>query len=112
MMRYLYSFCIISQFVFANCGDYFAHKRPFLALDATRRMWVAWTVKGDSIIFEVHAKTTGYVGFGLSHNGAMRGSDIVIGWVKEGKAFLEVSNVFTSFVIYHSSGYILILLCC
>ncbi|XP_074647748.1 DBH-like monooxygenase protein 2 homolog [Tubulanus polymorphus] len=39
-----------------------------------------------SITFRVTVKTTGYVGFGLSRNGGMKGADIVIGWVHHGKA--------------------------
>ncbi|XP_074647533.1 DBH-like monooxygenase protein 1 [Tubulanus polymorphus] len=45
-------------------------------------------MKGGKITFRVTVKTTGYVGFGLSENGAMKGSDIVIGWVNGGKAQL------------------------
>ncbi|CAH1799271.1 unnamed protein product [Owenia fusiformis] len=37
----------------------------------------------DKIVFEIHAKTTGYVGFGFSPNGDMRYSDMVIGWVRD-----------------------------
>ena len=36
--------------------------------------------------------TLGYVGLGFSNNGRMKGSDIVIGWIKEDSvAFLDVS---------------------
>ncbi|XP_074645948.1 DBH-like monooxygenase protein 1 homolog [Tubulanus polymorphus] len=45
-------------------------------------------MKGGTITFRVTVKTTGYVGFGLSQSGAMKGSDIVIGWVTNGKAQL------------------------
>lgn len=42
--------------------------------------------------FEVHCKTTGWAGFGLSPNGDMTGADIAIGWVDDitGKAHLRV----------------------
>ena len=37
-------------------------------------------------------KTRGYVALGLSPNGAMKGSDIVVGWVNDdGTAVLQVS---------------------
>jgi len=43
----------------------------------------------NDILFELHCKTTGWVGFGLSPNGAMMG-DFAIGWVdKSGKAYLK-----------------------
>ena len=36
--------------------------------------------------------TLGYVGLGFSNNGRMKGSDIVIGWIKDDSvAFLNVS---------------------
>ena len=36
--------------------------------------------------------THGYVGLGFSNNGRMKGSDIVIGWIKEDSTpFLDVS---------------------
>ena len=45
----------------------------------------------DEIQFEVHCRTTGWVGLGFSPNGGMAGSDVVIGWVKDGEAYLQVS---------------------
>ena len=51
-----------------------------------------WTVANDEITIEVHVKTLGYVGFGLSPNGGMTGADIVMGWVKDGKVFFQVSH--------------------
>jgi len=35
----------------------------------------------QTISFAVRVQTTGWVGFGLSPNGQMPGSDVVIGWV-------------------------------
>ncbi len=35
----------------------------------------------EYVILQVHVRTHGYVGFGLSPNGNMAGSDVVIGWV-------------------------------
>lgn len=45
------------------------------------------------IEFAVAAQATGWVGFGLSPNGMMPRSDVVIGWVdNNGTAFLHVRN--------------------
>jgi len=45
-----------------------------------------------SIQFELHCKNTGWVGFGLSPNGDMKGADIAMSWVdSNGKAHLLVS---------------------
>ena len=42
-----------------------------------------WTFDNDAqnITFAVRVRTTGWVGFGLSPNGQMPQSDVVIGWV-------------------------------
>lgn len=39
------------------------------------------TLENDEIQFELHCRTLGWIGFGLSPNGGMAGSDIMIGWV-------------------------------
>ena len=50
-----------------------------------------WKHNATSITFEVHARTAGYVGFGISPNGGMAGADIVLGWVKNGESTFHVS---------------------
>ena len=56
-----------------------------------------WNVTKDNknspvdIIGEIHCKTLGWMGFGLSPNGGMNGSDIVIGWVRNGVANFTVN---------------------
>ena len=58
--------------------------------DIQDQFQVFWKlINDDEIQFEVHCKTTGWVGMGLSPNGGMGGSDIVIGWVKDNKAYLK-----------------------
>jgi hypothetical protein len=42
----------------------------------------------DQIQFELHCRTLGWVGFGISADGTMRGADITLGWVKNGAPFL------------------------
>ena len=45
--------------------------------------------------------THGYVGLGFSNNGRMKGSDIVIGWIKEDLTpFLDVSLVIPCSIKY------------
>lgn len=53
---------------------------------------LSWTVKDPDIIFEVQAKTTGYVGFGFSRDGTIYGADLVIGWFDQKHAFFKVSR--------------------
>lgn len=48
--------------------------------------------KDQFIQFELHCKTNGWLGFGLSPNGDMPGADIVIAWIDQnGKAQLRVN---------------------
>ena len=42
-----------------------------------------WKPTNETIQFEIHCRTTGWVGLGFSQNGDMAGSDIVIGWVDD-----------------------------
>ena len=51
-----------------------------------------FTRSTEAIYFAVNVSTTGWVGFGLSPNGQMPGSDVVIGWVSDqGNAYFKVS---------------------
>ena len=46
----------------------------------------------ETIYFAVNVSTTGWVGLGLSPNGQMPGSDVVIGWVSDtGEGYFHVS---------------------
>ena len=47
----------------------------------------------NNISFAVRAQTTGWVGFGISPNGGMIGSDVVIGWVQDGRSYFNVSKL-------------------
>ena len=47
------------------------------------------------IRFAVYVSTTGWVGFGVSPDGGMPRSDVIIGWVDDqGQAFLDVSHCY------------------
>ncbi|XP_071155696.1 DBH-like monooxygenase protein 1 homolog [Mytilus edulis] len=50
-------------------------------LDSDGNYWLFWKTNTTHITFETHVKTKGYVGFGLSSNGKMFPSDVVVGWV-------------------------------
>jgi hypothetical protein len=56
---------------------------PFTAQLDEDRMTLWWSVDTSKamITFAVRAKTTGWVGIGISPNGKMPGSDIFLGWV-------------------------------
>ena len=40
-----------------------------------------WDYNETDITFEIHAKTTGWVGFGISPNGEMENSNVIIFWM-------------------------------
>ena len=49
--------------------------------------------QSKKITFAVRVKTTGWIGFGLSPNGQMPKSDVVIGWVENnGQAILQARS--------------------
>lgn len=50
-----------------------------------------WNISDGLLIAEIHVKTAGWVGFGLSPDGKMRDSDVFIGWIKDGKAYYSVN---------------------
>ena len=42
---------------------------------------VYWNITGSNVTVEIHCKTAGWVGFGFSPNGAMSGSNVVVGYI-------------------------------
>lgn len=40
-----------------------------------------WNVTNTTIIGEIHCRTSGWIGFGISPNGGMNGSNVIIGWI-------------------------------
>jgi hypothetical protein len=42
-----------------------------------------WNFTSTDLIGEIHVRTTGWVGFGLSPNGGMDKSDVFIGWIDD-----------------------------
>eukprot|EP00058_Branchiostoma_floridae_P002540 XP_002588028.1 hypothetical protein BRAFLDRAFT_123333 [Branchiostoma floridae] len=57
-------------------------------LDEKGDFVLSWAFDAAQIELEARVRTRGWVGLGLSPNGGMPGSDIVIGWVKDGQAYL------------------------
>ena len=62
-----------------------------LSLDPQENYKIFWKYDDTTITFEVKVKTQGYVGFGVSPNGGMAGSDMVIGWVQDDEVIFKVS---------------------
>ena len=84
-------FVIINSKIFGNCegskilyplepSEIYTHHDSVFDSDPSQ-YHVYWKIlSNDQIQFEVHVKTLGWVGLGVSTNGGMKGSDIVIGW--------------------------------
>ncbi|XP_035692070.1 DBH-like monooxygenase protein 1 homolog isoform X2 [Branchiostoma floridae] len=73
------------------CGDSASAATDLIhheVLDENGDFLLFWTYDGAQIELEARVRTRGWVGLGLSPNGGMPGSDIVIGWVKDGQAYL------------------------
>ena len=64
-------------------------------LDNEGHYTMFYSYDDDSSILRIAVlvETTGWIGLGISPNGQMPGSDVVIGWVDQsGNAFLQVTN--------------------
>nr|XP_027205381.1 DBH-like monooxygenase protein 1 homolog [Dermatophagoides pteronyssinus] len=63
-----------------------------IVLDSNNKYHLKWlfNMKQELIVFNVCIQTHGWFGLGISHNGHMTGSDIVIGWVDQsGRVHLQ-----------------------
>ena len=73
-------------------------KYPFhvaLSTDPTYQYDLYWKIdlEKEIIQFAVNVSTTGWIGFGLSPNGQMPGSDVLIGWISDnGVGTISVHN--------------------
>ena len=68
---------------------------PFMVyLDQDHLVCLKWRFDNPqgNIAFKLIVNTTGWVGFGLSPNGGMQGSDIVIGGLGPGGSYFTVSH--------------------
>ena len=91
---------ILIGFSWANCaGAKVEDTQPNL-IERSQALsdfaFVSWTVdlKNENVTFEVTAKTKGFIGFGISPKGGMKGADIVIGGVdNEGKPYFTVKRM-------------------
>ena len=77
----------------ATCGHNLEEEYSFSAiLDDGYTLHWNFDLEQQTITFAVNVSTTGWVGFGLSPNGQMPQSDVVIGWVdSDGNTQFHVS---------------------
>jgi hypothetical protein len=79
---------IIIVVAFSNADPTWDHR---LQLD--ENYLLQWSVKEPDIVIEMQVRAHGYVGFGLSRDGTIYGSDIFISWIDDGHMFFYVSGV-------------------
>ncbi|KAL9960045.1 hypothetical protein ACROYT_G033442 [Oculina patagonica] len=90
----IFSLCVFLAhlFVLQASADLALEHSFFAPLDEDENVKLYWNVStaNKEILFTVEAKTTGWIGFGISTGqGKMKGADIVIGWVKDGKPYFK-----------------------
>ena len=92
---------------FATCAHDLSETYPFMVTlnteDNGGLYELYWTFDNaaETISFAVRVQTTGWVGFGLSPNGQMPNSDVVIGWVDNGVTFFHVSSAYQDLDAQH-----------
>nr|XP_039269709.1 DBH-like monooxygenase protein 1 homolog [Styela clava] len=59
------------------------------AVLASGNLTLYWMFTDTHITFEIYGKTAGWVGIGFSPNGAMTDSDIILGWVANGRVIVK-----------------------
>ncbi|XP_056620622.1 DBH-like monooxygenase protein 1 homolog [Triplophysa dalaica] len=84
---FLWALVFLTSLVCSACSPKtgFVHSA---SLDGDGRYNIKWGFDESTITFEAEVATKGYIGFGLSPNGAMASSDIVIGGVLNGSPYL------------------------
>lgn len=98
MAMILFLVLVANGLILGASDTFFFETLPILykfsrMLDTRGQYWLYWSFDNDTISFAVNVETTGWVGFGLSPNGQMSQSDVVIGWVDNDKiAHFHVSQ--------------------
>jgi hypothetical protein len=65
-----------------------------LAADGDYRLY--WNFTNDDLVSEIHCRTPGWVGFGLSPFGNMTTSDMIIGWVDSTSGLANFTDRFAN----------------
>ena len=80
-----------------------------VVMDPLNKYHLNWSFDDDKqqITFNVVVETRGWVGFGISPNGGMTGSDLIIGWIDHfGRTHFHVRH--QTFVTKQSNSIVLI----
>ena len=82
MLKVLALFSILLSISLAQDPSILARLSRFSQLSSSPLYELYWSVNGDRITFAVRVETNGWVGFGISPNGLMLDSDVVMGFVE------------------------------
>ena len=82
-----------------------------LELDNDGKYFLFWNFNDTHVTFEVHVRTRGYVGFGISDNGNMFPADVIVGWVKDGVTHFAVSTKWADIVLILILAIVFVLKC-
>ena len=105
-MQYLAAAFVTVIYATTCLGDNpFAEQYPFSLTLSENEYYLYWNFSqtDETIQFAVRVKTTGWVGFGISPNGQMPGSDVVIGWVDGDESYFHVSACQTELFILNNN---------
>jgi DOMON domain len=61
------------------------------SVDLDENFRLLWKVKHPDIIFEVQARTLGYIGIGFARSEFIYSADMYVGWVDTDHTFFQVS---------------------
>ena len=96
-MRIFHLLLLASLLAVSNCTsheDLLAIYRFNSELGVDYTVYWNFDLEQQNINFAVRVRTEGWVGFGLSLNGQMPYSDVVIGWVEGQQTYFDVSHVY------------------
>ena len=94
MLQTLALFSVLLYSSLAQDSDLSVRFGRFSQLSRSPLYELYWDVNGDRVAFAVRVQTTGWVGFGISPNGEMPDSDVIMGFVDDitGAAVFTVSS--------------------
>ena len=79
-----------------NFEEYSFHRK----LNEQYELHWKFNLQTETIQFAVKVQTQGWVGFGISTNGRMSGSDVIIGWVDNTAGTSHFNVSYAWFVLY------------
>ena len=68
--------------------------------DGIYTLYWSYNLNSENISFAILTQTTGWIGFGILHNGKMINSNVTIGWVDENGPHTCVCEVVKSSQLY------------